>query len=94
MVHNAFQSTVGIVGNESKARHLAAQWYSTDTYRGGQDSHQVHSKALQYPLVRGVILQLSQPDRVEDNQLDIVVALLHDQLNVTLNCGLDRRGRR
>lgn len=42
---------------------------------------------LQHSLVGGMFLQLNQA--VQNDQLHIVIALLNDQVNITLSCSLN-----
>lgn len=60
--------------------------------RRREDSQYVHDKLLQHFLVTGHLLESN--DLVEDNQLDIVVALFDNEFNVA-RCGcLDGRWSR
>lgn len=54
--------------------------------RSGEDTQDIHCQLLQYLLLLGCIFQGHKA--VKDDQLDIVVTLLHNQLNIAVCCSL------
>ena len=80
----------GARGDELEAQ---SQGLASDLDVGrGEHAQNVHDELLEHALVAGHLLQRQQ--LVEDDELDVVVALLDDEVDVGGGGGLDGGGRR